>query len=70
MKIIFTRHAELRIKKRKIFKEEVIDAIRFPNKTLKKHGLYYYQKKINRGTIEVVIEKTENILNVVTVYWL
>jgi len=70
MKIIFTQHAEFRIKKRKILKEEVIDAIKSPDKVLKKHSMYYYQKKLYRGTIEVVVEKTENNLNVVTIYWL
>ncbi len=60
MEITFTAHAEFRIKKRKLLKEEVIDAIRYPDKTLKKHGKYYYQKKLNRGMVEVVTEKTES----------
>ncbi len=70
MKIIFTRHAELRIIKRKILKEEALEAIKNPDKTLKKHSMYYYQKRLERGTIEIVIEKTEKSLNVVTLYWL
>jgi len=36
MNIIFTAHAEFRIKKRKLLKEEVAEAIRFPDKSLKK----------------------------------
>ncbi len=70
MKITFTVHAEFRIKKRKISTEEVIDTIKSPDRTLKKHGMYYYQKKLDRGTVEIVAEKTENILKVVTIYWL
>ena len=70
MKIEFTAHAELRINKRKLLKEEVIDAIKLPDKTMKKHGKYYYQKKLDRGIIEVVCEKTEKNINVVTIYWL
>ena len=70
MEIIFTAHAEFRIKKRKLLKEEVINAIRFPDKVLKKHEKYYYQKKLNRGMIEVVTEKTESNINVITIYWL
>ena len=70
MEIIFTNHAKYRIKKRKLLKQEVIDAIRFPDKTIKKHDKYYYQKKLERGTIEVVVEKTEKNLNVVTIFWL
>jgi len=70
MQIIFTIHAELRLKIRKILKEEVINTIKSPDKTIKKHEKYYYQKKLNRGTIEVVVEKTESNLNVITIYWL
>ena len=70
MEITFTIHAELRLERRKLLKEEVIDAIKSPDKTIKKHGRYYYQKKLNRGTIEVVVEKTESNLNAVTIYWL
>ncbi len=70
MEIIFTVHAELRLKQRKILKEEVRDAVKFPDKTIKKQDKYYYQKKKNRGTIEIVAEKTENNLKIVTIYWL
>ncbi len=70
MEIVFTFHAKHRMKKRRLIKEEVVDAIKFPDKTVKKHGKYFFQKKLCRGTIEVVVEKTENILNVVTIYWL
>ena len=44
MNIEFTHHAEHRVKIRKITKPEVLDTIRFPDKTVKKHGKYYYQK--------------------------
>ena len=70
MKITFTFHAELRLKKRKISKQEAIEATKFPDKTIKKHGKYYYQKKLERGTIEVVAEITEDNLNIITIYWL
>ncbi len=69
MEIVFTHHAEYRLEKRKISKEEAEDAIKHPDALLKKHGLYYYQKKLERGTIELVCEKTEKSLNVITVYW-
>ena len=62
MTIIFTPHAEYRLEKRKILKEEVIDAIKFPNKIIKKHGLYYFQKNLKRGYIEVCCEKTESVI--------
>jgi len=55
--IEFTRHAEFRIIKRKILKQEVLGAIRQPDKILKKYDKYYFQKSLNRGKIEVVCEK-------------
>ncbi len=70
MRYIFTIHAQYRIKKRKLTKKEVIDAIKQPNKILKKYNKYYIQKDIGRGTIEVVYEKTENYIKIITVYWL
>lgn len=70
MKINFTFHAELRLKKRKLSKQEVTKAVRFPDKTIKKHGKYYYQKRLERGIIEVVAEITEDNLNIITIYWL
>ncbi len=70
MDITFTAHAEWRLTKRKIIREEALDAIKNPNKTIKKYGKYYYQKRFSRGTIEVVCEKTEKSLNIITLYWL
>jgi len=70
MKIVFTHHAEDRIKIRKITKIEALDAISFPDKTVKKYGKYYYQKQLERGTIEVVVEKSGKNLNIITIYWI
>ena len=70
MKISFTNHAKYRVEKRKILEEEIIDAINHPDKTIKRHGKYYFQKRLERGTIEVSCEKTESIINVITVYWI
>lgn len=70
MKIIFTGHAEKRIMIRKITKQEVVDAVKSPDKTIKKYGKYYYQKKLSRGVIEIVAERTESNINIITIYWL
>lgn len=70
MKIIFTKHAESRLEKRKILKEEVIDAMTYPDKILKKYGLYYFQKRLDRGIIEVPCEKIGSNIKVITVYWI
>ena len=70
MNIIFTKHAETRIIRRKIAKQEILNAIQFPDKTLKKYGKYYYQKKLERGIMEIVVERTEKNINIITIYWL
>ena len=70
MRIIFTNHAEIRIKKRKLFKEEVLDAINSPDKQIKKYDKYFIQKGLSRGTIEVCCEKTGTHIKVITIYWI
>lgn len=70
MKILFSKHAEQRIEKRKMLKEEVEDAVKYPDVTLKKHGLYYYQKRLQRGSIEVCCQRTERNINIITIYWM
>lgn len=70
MKIIFTSHAENRIKQRKLSNEDVFETINRPDVTIKKHEKYYFQKKVCQGIIEVVCEKTENNIKVITVYWM
>ncbi len=67
MDIVFTDHAKNRIRKRKIKKEEVIDAIDYPDKIHKLEGKYYSQKDLRRGKIEVVYQK-DKYINVITVY--
>lgn len=69
MEIIFTEHAKKRIKKRKITKDEIINTIKYAEKTNKREGKYYAQKDIGRGKIEVVYEK-DKYINVITVYWI
>ena len=44
----------------KLLKEEIIEAIQHPDKTIKKQGKYFYQKRTSRGTIEVICERTED----------
>ncbi len=70
MKIVFTKHAKERIEIRKLLEHEVLEAIKYPDKTIKKHDKYFYQKRLDKGTIEVCCEKIENNIKVITVYWL
>ena len=70
MEITFTQHAEEQLAFRKFLKHEIIEAIKAPDIIIKKHRKHFYQKKLDRGTAEIVIEKTEKHLKVVTVYWI
>ena len=69
MEIIFTEHAKERLKKRKITKEEITEAIKFPEKVTKKKGLYYAQKNIQRANIEIVYQK-DKYIKVITIYYI
>lgn len=70
MKIVFTLHSLDRIKKRKITKEEIEESVRVPDNITKKHEKYYIQKKLQRGTMEVVYEKKESYIKIITLYWI
>ena len=70
MKIQFTRHAVRRFNKRKILEHEVTETIQHPEKIIKKYGLYYFRKRLDRGWIEVCCEKTLKHIKVISVYWL
>jgi len=69
MRILFTHHAQERLKQRGIAKEEVIDAVKHPDFIIRKYNKYFLQKKLERGMIEVCCEKTEKNINIITVYW-
>ena len=45
MNIQFTRHAREQMKERGISEDEVINTIKYPEKTDKIHNKYYVQKK-------------------------
>jgi len=69
MEIIFTKHALLRMKKRKITKDEIINSIKHPENTSKKENKFYVQKNIDRANIEIVYEK-DKYIKVITVYYI
>ena len=69
MKIILTYHALMRLNKRNIMEEEIIEAVKYPDIVIKKHYRYYYRKRLERGKIEIVCEKTERNIKILTIYW-
>lgn len=58
------------MKKRGLLQEEVVDAVKFPDKAIKKHEKLFCQKDLGRGVIEVVCEKRGKHLKIITLYWL
>jgi hypothetical protein len=69
MNVIFTTHAEQRAKERNITKEEIINGLINPYKLQKTEEKNYCQKMTSRGVIEIVFQRKENNLIVITVYW-
>ncbi len=69
MKIIFTEHIKERMEKRHISEEEILSALKYPDKVAKKGGKYIAEKNIGRAKIEVVYEK-DRYINIVTVYYI
>ncbi|MBI2631393.1 DUF4258 domain-containing protein [Candidatus Pacearchaeota archaeon] len=67
MHIEFTDHARERMKKRNISEDEVINTIKYPEKTEKIDGIYYVQKSLGRFTLHVVFIR-ENYIKVITLY--
>ncbi len=69
MEIIFTEHVKDRIRKRKISEDEIINTIKYAEKTDKRGSKYFAKKNIERGKIEVVYTR-DKYIKIVTVYWI
>lgn len=69
MELLFTNHSYDRMKRRKMSEEEIVEAIKYPERITKKHGKYFFKKQLDRGSIEICCEKTERHIKIVTIYW-
>ncbi|MEK6850672.1 MAG: DUF4258 domain-containing protein [Nanoarchaeota archaeon] len=49
MNIIFTKHAKEQMLERGISEDDVINTLKYPEKTQKINDLYYAQKMTNQG---------------------
>ena len=67
MNIIFTKHAKDQMQERNISEDEVINTLKYPEKTQKIDDVYYATKNLGRFTLEVVYIR-ENYIKVITVY--
>ena len=70
MDIIYTWHGKLQINKRKVNLVWVEETIKSPDLTSKSEGKYYLRKKLDGFILEVVCEKKENYIKVISVYWI
>ncbi|MEK6896571.1 MAG: DUF4258 domain-containing protein [Nanoarchaeota archaeon] len=67
MHIEFTQHAQDRMKKRNISEDEVINAIKYSEKTEKIDEVYYAEKDIGRFVLRVVYVR-ENYIKFLTIH--
>ncbi|MFC1648697.1 DUF4258 domain-containing protein [Nanoarchaeota archaeon] len=70
MKVSLSAHAKKRMKLRRITEDDVLQAIRYPRKTRKKYGLYYIEYELPHGSIELVYDRKQNHINIITIYWI
>ena len=68
MKILYSPHAEKRMKQRSVSKEQVEDIVEFPNYTIKRGKEIEAYKKVDNKMIKVVYFKGENYIKIITVY--
>ena len=68
MEIVFTRHALIRMKERKVSKKDIFEVITYPEIVSKKHKKYYFRKRLLHGNIEVCCERIETNIKIITIY--
>ena len=69
MQIIFTAHAKIQMKERKVTQTWVEETIKFPDNTERGGNKFYVTKKLNGKTLRVVYVK-ESYIKVITVFWI
>lgn len=68
---IYTKHAKIRIEQRKLSKDEIEKTVALSDKILPSFkGRMLAQKLFNDKVLEVVYKKEQNILIILTAYWL
>ena len=69
MQIIYTRHADLQIKERKIHKVWVEETIKLPDEVRRNGNKHYAVKKLNGSTLKVVYVR-EKYIKVITSFFI
>ena len=70
MDFVFTFHALTRMHERSIGMNHVLNAVQTPHKLWRENERFFAQKQFTQRRLEVVYEKSENIIKIITVYWL
>ena len=69
--IIFTDHAQIRMRERKISRAQVIETIKHPEiEMIEDDDIKLVRKKFGNKSLEVAIESGKNKVIVITLYWL
>jgi hypothetical protein len=67
LNIVFTKHAREQMNERGISEDEVLNTVKYPDKTMKRGEVYMAQKLTSQRLIEVVYIR-ERYIKVITVY--
>jgi hypothetical protein len=69
MKIILSNHASKRAVEREISKEDIREAIEFPDYIVKKNKKIESHKKIGNKFLKIIYVNKENYIKVITLMW-
>ena len=70
MNIVFSAHAQLKIKQRKLSAQSIRATVKKPDQTERTYdGREAYYKKFRKRSLKVVIVRKPNTLIVVTAHW-
>jgi hypothetical protein len=66
----FSEHAKMRLRERDILEEEISEAMFHPISTGKTPNVNFVILSLGRGRIKVIYEKRENLIKIITFYWI
>ncbi len=70
MKIIFSDHAKLKIKQRKLSQKRIVETIEKPDSvTFSRGGREIALKKFRTNHMQVIIKREQNVVVVITAHW-
>ncbi|HSU72877.1 MAG TPA: DUF4258 domain-containing protein [Candidatus Binatia bacterium] len=70
MRMEYSRHAREQMEERGITSQDVLDALHFPDATVKRYGQYFARRNLDRGVLCVAYERGASYIKIITVWWL